>query len=134
MSINKVVFAVDDDMIMHRVYQEILDEHYNLHCFSGAQEMLQMLDSVQPELVIIDIGLAGMSGYELCEAFKHKKGMAAVPVVFVTGHDFSQDKGRAFFSGGSEYVTKPIEEAQFNRLIKKLIEDHQTILVGPEGK
>ncbi len=132
MTTSEIIFAVDDETSMHFVYEEILAEHYNLHCFTRPQEMLHMLDNIRPNLIIMDIGLGEMSGYELCETIKQKEGMTLVPVVFVSGHDFSNDKGRAFFSGGSEYVMKPIDKASFNKLIKKLIEDHQPI-TDPDG-
>ncbi len=122
---NKTIFAIDDETPMHFVYEEILAEHYNLFCFASPQEMLHMLENTHPDLIIMDVGLGEMSGYELCEAIKQKEDMALVPVIFVSGHDFSKDKGRAFFSGGAEYVMKPIDKAHFNELIKKLIEDHQ---------
>jgi len=130
---NKTIFAIDDETPMHFVYEEILAEHYNLFCFASPQEMLHMLENICPDLIIMDIELGEMNGYELCKAIKQKEGLELVPVVFVSRHDFSKDKGRAFFSGGSEYVMKPIDKTPFNKLIKKLIEDHEP-MTAPEGQ
>ncbi len=80
-----------------------------------------MVDNIKPELIIINIGLAYMNGYELCDALKQKDGMEDIPVVFVTGRNFSEDKGREFFRAGAEYVTKPIEEAPFHAIVDKLL-------------
>ncbi len=123
-STKKIIFAVDDKAAMRHIYQTILGDDFNLHCFTEPIKMLKMADSIRPDLAIIDIGLGEMTGYEVCHLFKHKEAMEMVPVVFVTGRDFSQDKGQAFFSGGSEYVTKPISVEPFLALVARLIEDH----------
>jgi len=117
----KIIFAVDDEPAMRRVYNKILDEKFDLHCFDGAKEMLETDGGVKPDLVIIDVGLQGMDGYELCNAFKKNEGMEDVPVIFVTGRDFSEDHGQAFFSGGMDYVMKPIEEDSFLKLVTNLV-------------
>jgi len=123
MTNKKIIFAVDDEDYMCRVYEDILSEDYELHFFEESEEMLALAEDITPDLAIIDIGLPGiMNGYELCDAFKQKKGLEDVPVVFVTAHDFSEDNGQAFFSGGSEYVTKPIEAVSFLSLVSNLIQ------------
>ena len=125
----KIIFAVDDETIMRFVYQEILADEYELHCFESPQQILDLADKVKPDLVILDIGLVGMNGYELCDMFKKKQKMEDVPVVFVTGQDFSQDKGQAFFSGASEYVTKPIDADVFLELVQELLLESSSELI-----
>lgn len=126
MSIKKTLFAVDDDEGMRLVYKDIFSDNYEIYCYETGEALLQMVDNIKPDLVIIDIGLGDMDGYELCSALKLKNGMEDVPVIFVTGRDFSEDKGRAFFSGGTEYVTKPLEEEQFCSIVEKLL-DHRRV-------
>ena len=126
MSSKKIIFAVDDEASMGEIYQAILGDTYDLHFFEMGEDLLNLALSMKPHLVIIDTGLADMSGYLLCQELKHKEEMQEVPVVFVTGQDFSEDKGRAFFSGGSEYITKPIKAAPFCALLERLIEDFRS--------
>ena len=121
MSLKKIIFAIDDEPAMQRVYEEILGKDFDLHCYETANEMLQGADDILPDLAIIDIGLADIDGYSLCEILKQREDMENVPVIFVTGRDFSEDQGRAFFSGGADYVTKPIEAGTFRRLVSQLI-------------
>jgi len=126
MPLKKIIFAIDDQAAMGLVYQEILGEEFDLHCFQDAHEMLKMSDDILPDLAIIDIGLADLDGYTLCEMLKQKEDMEDVPVIFVTGRDFSEDQGRAFFSGGTEYVTKPVEADKFHSLVSKLLHKYST--------
>ena len=121
MSLKKIIFAVDDHPAMRLIYKEILGEDFDLYCYENANEMLQVSDDILPDLAIIDIGLADMDGYTLCEMLKQKEDMEDVPVIFVTGRDFSEDQGRTFFSGGADYLTKPIEADTFRRLVTNFI-------------
>ncbi|OUR86394.1 hypothetical protein A9Q92_05745 [Methylophaga sp. 42_8_T64] len=123
MSSKKVIFAVDDESYMSRSYRDIFQDEYDLHFFDSSAEVLKSLDTLKPDLAIIDIGLDEMDGYELCEALKQKEGLEHIPVVFVTGRDFSEDQGRAFFSGGAEYLMKPVEANKIRHLVTKLLHD-----------
>lgn len=125
MSIKKTLFAVDDDEGMRLIYSDIFSDNYEIYCYESGVALLQMVDNIKPDLVIIDIGLGDMDGYELCSELKLKNGMEDIPVIFVTARDFSEDKGRAFFSGGTEYVTKPLEEEQFHSIVERLLDHHR---------
>lgn len=121
MSGRKIIFAVDDEKAMHHIFKTILEDQFELVCFDSPRDMLSTVDNVRPDLTIIDLGLGVMDGYECCATFKAKHGMAEIPVVFVTGRDFDEDEGRAFFSGGDEYVRKPIAADSFLTLVNSLI-------------
>ena len=117
----KIVFAIDDDLIERQLYDRILGEDYDLLCFDSAEAMLKRAHTVRPDLTILDVGLNGLDGIVLCEAFKKIEGLEDIPVIFVTGNDFSQDRNRAINSGAVNYITKPIDRDAFKLLIKDLI-------------
>lgn len=121
MTNKKTIFAVDDEKAMQHIYAEMFGEDFEVLCYGNPKEVLHKANEIKPDLAIIDIGLRGMDGYELCDALKQKEGLKDVPVIFVTGRDFSEDRGRAFYSGGTEYVTKPIRAASLMKLVQKLI-------------
>ena len=122
----KIIFAIDDDESMLDLYEFILGDLYNLICFKEVDGLLKQADNLKPDLVIIDIGLGEMDGYQLCEELKLKHCMEEVPVIYVTGRDFSRDKGKAFFSGGADYVTKPIEMQSFRAIVDKHLKVEST--------
>lgn len=121
MSTKPIVFAIEDDEVMRHVYHGIFKDDYDIRCYEGADQLFRESEGVVPDLMLIDVGLKGMDGYEVCQRFKEKQYMTNVPVIFVSGSDFSEDKGRAFFSGGAEYVTKPFEEKDIKYMAKRLI-------------
>ena len=124
MSAKKIIFALDDDARMGEVYRELLADEYEVHCFSISYDFLNRLNELKPHLMIIDINLGPINGYQMCEALKQKGEMEDIPVVLVSEQDVAEDKSQAFFSGGSEYVTKPIQAAPFCALLARMIEDH----------
>lgn len=63
--------------------------------------------SLPPDLILLDINMPGMNGYQVCEQLKQQPGTAAVPIIFLSALDDPLDKVRAFEVGGVDYVTKP---------------------------
>lgn len=118
----KTIFAVDDEPAMQDIYTEMFGDDFEIFCYEHPAEMLHKADELRPDLAIIDIGLSGMDGYQLCDALKQKDGMRDIPVIFVSGRDYSQDKGRAFFSGGAEYLTKPVRVSSLRAAVNRLVQ------------
>ena len=69
----------------------------------------------------MSLSVANGEQYLMSEMLKQKQDMENVPVIFVTGRDISEDQGRAFFSGGADYVTKQLEADAFRRLVTNFI-------------
>lgn len=65
-----------------------------------------------PELVMLDVNMPGMDGYDTCAAFKADERLAGIPVIFISALDDPLDKVKAFRVGGRDYVTKPFSEAE----------------------
>jgi len=77
--------------------------------FADALQALQAARSRPPDLVLLDISMPGMNGYEFCTAFKADPRLADIPVIFMSGLSETMDKVEAFSLGGVDYVTKPFE-------------------------
>jgi CheY-like chemotaxis protein len=72
------------------------------------------------DIVISDIGMPGMNGYELAEALRSLSGYETVPLVAVTGYSMFDDRNRSLTAGFNEHVTKPIDPRAFLELIEQL--------------
>ena len=68
----------------------------------------------QPALVLMDINMPGMNGFETCAEFKNDPKLAAIPIIFLSANTDTTDKLRAFTSGGVDYVTKPFQAEEVN--------------------
>ncbi|HEX8140624.1 MAG TPA: response regulator [Pyrinomonadaceae bacterium] len=86
----------------------------------SAQEALEAVRDGRFDVIVSDIGMPGMSGYELAEAVRALDGYAEVPMIAVTGFSAFDDRGRALKSGFNAHLTKPVNPASLLELIQRL--------------
>jgi two-component system sensor histidine kinase/response regulator len=104
------IVIVDDTLANLRVLSKMLTERgYLVRCIPSAEMALTAIWSELPDLVLLDIMMPGMDGYELCRRLKGDDRTRDVPVVFMSALDEVTDKVKAFSAGGVDYVTKPFQ-------------------------
>lgn len=107
------IAVVDDSELARDLLCELLSEqgHEVLGFSSGAAEF-KSLANASPDLVLLDVYMPEMDGFEVCEKLKKLPQFIDVPIIFISSLTDIQDKIRAFQCGGVDYVTKPIEMAE----------------------
>ena len=78
---------------------------------SGAMA-LAAIQAKAPDLIILDIRMPGMDGFQVCQALKEDPDARAIPVIFISGLGSAEDKSRAFEAGAVDFITKPFQEAE----------------------
>ncbi len=102
------ILVVDDTLVNLRILTEMLAaQGYKVRPVTGGAQALSAAQAASPDLVLLDINMPGMNGYEVCQAFKQNPVTRDVPVIFMSARDEVLDKIRAFEVGGVDYVTKP---------------------------
>lgn len=103
------VLVVDDMSANVQVLAESLVEDYDVKVALSGQEALSIVFSdAPPDLILLDIIMPGMDGYEVCRRVKNDEKSREIPVIFVTIMDEMDDETRGFDVGGVDYITKPI--------------------------
>jgi diguanylate cyclase (GGDEF)-like protein len=106
----KDILIVDDMADNLRVLSSILArEGYNVRKALNWQMALTATQTVLPDLILLDIMMPEVDGYEICQAFKASELTADIPVIFISALDDVFDKVKAFRAGGVDYITKPFE-------------------------
>lgn len=82
---------------------------------------LEQIEKEIPELLILDLNLPSMSGFELCEHIRRKDATATVPVLVVTGRNSLEDHARAREVGVTKYISKPFKKKEFVEAVKTLL-------------
>ena len=106
------ICLIDDDpdhvLIITRAIRE-LGEESTVHAASDGDEAMEWLRSAEPlpDLILLDINMPGMSGFDVLEAVKADSRLKTVPVVMLTSSDASTDIARAYELGASGYISKP---------------------------
>lgn len=102
------ILVVDDTLVNLRILTEMLAaQGYKVRPVTSGPQALQAAAAAAPDLVLLDINMPGMTGYEVCQQLKAQPETRDVPVIFMSARDEVLDKIRAFEVGGVDYVTKP---------------------------
>jgi class 3 adenylate cyclase len=108
------ILIVDDKLENIRFLSNFLaNQGYQVRKAINGQAALTAAKTVSPDLILLDINMPGMGGYEVCEKLKQEPQTSSIPIIFLSAGDDIDDKIRAFQVGGVDYITKPfqLEEA-----------------------
>ena len=88
---------------------------------SSGDEALAICDRESPDLILLDVMMPGMDGYEVCRKLKSNERTAQIPVIFVTARDRAEDLAKGFAAGGVDYVPKPFEPVELAARVRSAI-------------
>ena len=108
---NPKILLVDDDPSSIRLMASILGGLGSLHFATTGPEALQLARKLVPDVVLLDAGLPGMSGFQVCETLKTEPALAEVPVIFVTSHSEADFEVAGFDIGAADFIAKPVNPA-----------------------
>lgn len=126
---NKVnILAVDDDPVNLNVLAGILSsEPYKLTTVTSARVVLDLLDTQQWDLLIADVMMPHMSGYELTQKVRERYSVSELPILLLTARSQPADIYTGFSSGASDYVTKPVDALELRYRIRALTAMKQSV-------
>lgn len=107
------ILAIDDIRENLKLLSEILSkDYYTIRVATSGKLALRSIDTEVPDLILLDIKMPEMNGYELCNILKSNNKTKDIPVIFISARDESIDKVKGFEAGGIDYITKPFEPAE----------------------
>ncbi|MCB1192119.1 MAG: hybrid sensor histidine kinase/response regulator [Leptospiraceae bacterium] len=125
MSVNEKkprVLIVDDTPQNIEVIINILNSEFSLIIAKDGKQALHVLEKMIPDLILLDVSMPDMDGFEVCKILKNNSRTKDIPIIFLTARAESEDVVKGFHTGGADYVTKPfrIEElkARMNTHLK----------------
>ena len=102
------ILIVDDETANLQLLRQILQDDYQVAFARTGQEALDHARQHHPNLILMDVMMPGMTGYEACRRLKADPQTAAIPVVFVTALNGTHDEVAAFSAGGVDFINKPV--------------------------
>jgi DNA-binding response OmpR family regulator/chromosome segregation ATPase len=103
------VLAVDDDSVCGMVAVNVLKRaNFDAESISDPVAALQWLRNTRVDVVLLDISMPGMTGFELCEKIRRLPHCKTTPIIFVTAHSNFDNRKQSVLSGGQDFITKPI--------------------------
>ena len=117
----KTVLVVDDAPSNIQVVNSILKDTYKIRIATNGAKALELVGvDPPPDLILLDIVMPGMDGYEVCTRLKSSPGTKDIPVIFLTGQTETEDETRGFEVGAVDYIHKPFSPA----VVKARVQTH----------
>lgn len=120
-SIRKTIIYVDDVNYSLVSVKGRLKEHYEVYPASSVSKLFYMLENIIPDLILLDINMPEINGYEAIEKLKSDIRYSAIPVIFLTSEDGIGSMTKGFGLGASDYVAKPFSDSDLIRRIENLV-------------
>jgi len=113
------ILVVDDTPATIRMIKTTLEhEGFQVFVATSGEKTIQRAELIRPDIILLDILLPGMDGYETCKQLKSRKSTQDIPVIFLSALAETFDKVKGFSFGAVDYVTKPIETEELSARVK----------------
>ncbi|MBI1876667.1 MAG: response regulator, partial [Chloroflexi bacterium] len=116
------IFVVDDDSINLRLTTTILKHAgYEVSTAQNGLEVLQQIEQIRPDLLVLDLEMPDMDGYEVCSRLRSMPNFAHLPILMLTGADSLEEKVKGFEVGADDYLVKPFQRIELEARVKSLM-------------
>jgi len=120
---NPLILIVDDSPENLQVMANMLtNAGYRITMTKSAAKALQILDNITPDIILLDVLMPEMDGFELCRRLKASESTREIPVIFLTIKTESEDIVKGFQSGGVDYITKPFNKTELLARVQNHLE------------
>jgi CheY-like chemotaxis protein len=122
------VMVVDDTLSIRSLIEALLEDTFEVTAVADGMSALVAVNSFKPDIILLDVNMPGMDGYQVCQKFKENKATRDIPVVFVSGEDSAEDQLKAYQMGGEGYITKPIDHTELLSKVEERLRARKELL------
>jgi len=115
------VLVVDDEELNRELLDAVLSIQYDVIMACNGEEALEKVSQEVPDIILLDVMMPRMDGYEVCRRLKEDKKTAPIPVVMVTALREREDRIKGLEAGADDFLTKPIDKAEVLARVKSLL-------------
>lgn len=117
------LLVVDDQSLNIRVLHQMFREECDVHMATSGEQALSMCEELLPDLVLLDVMMDGLDGYQVCRRLKESAATRDIPVIFVTGKTDEADEAKGFEMGAVDYISKPFNPV----VVRARVSTHLTL-------
>ena len=121
------ILLVDDTPTNLNILEEILEEAYLISVAQSGTQALSVTEKSIPDLILLDVNMPGIDGFETCRKLKSQESTRHIPVIFITARVEPEDLIQGFNEGGVDYITKPFNHSEVRARVKTHLKIQQLI-------
>jgi twitching motility two-component system response regulator PilG len=122
------ILLIDDDLSIRKKVENILESHnYLCSIFGDSLEALSQAIAIEPDLILCDIALPQLDGYQLCHLWRQTKALGSTPIIMLTSQEGLLARVKAKMVGATDYLTKPFGEIELLLLLEKYLSHFQSV-------
>jgi CheY-like chemotaxis protein len=114
---NKIL-VVDDNATNLEIIQEMLEDDYTVKTATNGSDAIKLAEQWQPRVVLLDVMLPGVDGYEICRRLRTTPGMARTRIIMVSAKAMPSERAQGFDAGADAYITKPFDDGELLAAIR----------------
>lgn len=114
------LFIVDDAEASRLMIESSLGQLYNVESFESGAVCIERMAKSVPDIVLLDVDMPGMDGYELCRHIRSQPATCAVPVIFISALDDLDSRLAGYDAGGDDFIVKPVRVAELKQKVEVL--------------
>lgn len=112
------ILAVDDDLLNLEILKELLEEDYFLSTAENGLDALEMAERIRPGLILLDIMMPGMDGYEVCRQVRSREILKYTKVLLVSAKAMTSERLKGYEAGADDYIIKPFDHEELSAKIR----------------
>jgi DNA-binding response OmpR family regulator len=117
----KILIVEDDPDVLHSMHVRLRAHNYDTSSAEDAISCMAEARKIEPDLIILDLGLPAGDGFLLMDRFKKVPSLASVPVIVVSGRDIGENQKKIVQSGAKAFLQKPVDNAMLLAVIRKAL-------------
>lgn len=125
---NKTILIIDDDKALSLLARLVLEkDNYDIHQARSGEQALELLHSLQPSAILLDVCMPGMDGFETCKSIRKDRNNSHVPIMMITGQDDTDSVDRAYECGATDFSSKPVNWTILRQRLKFMLKASEVI-------
>lgn len=115
----KTILVLDDETIIGHLLENFLSSQYDVKCIDNGQQALEWLELNIPDLIICDIEMPGINGFDFLTQVRQRGFTRHTPVVMLSAKSESKERIKCYQLGAQDYLTKPFNPEELEEIVKK---------------
>jgi DNA-binding response OmpR family regulator len=120
-----ILIAEDDPSLQTVLAETFRSAGYRVTAAADGDETLKLFRAQAPDAVVLDVGMPGRNGFEVCREIRARPGAENLPIIFLTARGAEADRQWGLDAGADDYLTKPFDPAALTSVVAELIESHR---------